>query len=131
LARFEGQVISGAIFLNVGKRALYKYGASDMRYQALRGNNLVMWEAIKFYGQNGYESLHFGRTDLPAEGLRRFKCGWGAAERALEYVRYDFRNRAFVGKDTHEQNAWANRMFQTMPVGVGRLIGKLAYRHMA
>lgn len=131
LARWQGQVISGAIFLHIGKRALYKYGASDMQYQTLRGNNLVMWEAIKFYGQHGFKTLHFGRTDLPADGLRRFKCGWGAAERALEYVRYDFRKHAFVGKDTQEQNVWANWMFQTMPVGVGRLIGKLAYRHMA
>jgi lipid II:glycine glycyltransferase (peptidoglycan interpeptide bridge formation enzyme) len=131
LARTFGRVISGAIFMHIGKRAIYKYGASDMRYQSLRGNNLVMWEAIKFYGLHGFKSLHFGRTDVPAEGLRRFKCGWGASERVIDYVRYDFRQGSFVGRDTQEQSAWTNWMFQTMPVGVGRLIGKVAYRHMA
>jgi hypothetical protein len=131
LARTFGKVISGAIFMHVGKRAIYKYGASDMRYQALRGNNLVMWEAIKFYGLHGFKTLHFGRTDVPAEGLRRFKCGWGASEQVIEYVRYDFGQGSFVGRDTKEQSAWTNWMFQTMPVGVGRLVGKLAYRHMA
>jgi len=131
LARCQGRVIAGAIFLNVGTRALYKYGASDTRYQSLRGNNLVIWEAIKFYGANGYKTLDFGRTDLPAEGLRRFKCGWGATERTIEYVRYDFGRNTFLSKDTQQQTVWANRMFQNLPVGVGRLIGKLAYRHMA
>jgi hypothetical protein len=131
LARWQGQVIAGAIFFNIGTRALYKYGASDLRHLGLRGNNLVIWEAIKWFGQHGYKTLHFGRTDLPQEGLRRFKCGWGATERTIDYIRYDFRRHEFVGKDMQQQTLWANRMFQTLPVGVGRLIGKLAYRHMA
>jgi lipid II:glycine glycyltransferase (peptidoglycan interpeptide bridge formation enzyme) len=133
LARWFGQPISGAIFMHVGKRALYKYGASDIQYQAMRGNNLVMWEAIKFYGLHGYKTLHFGRTDVPAEGLRRFKCGWGASERLIEYVRYDYGTGKFVGRETEtqEQSNWSNVVFRTMPVGVGRLVGKLAYRHMA
>lgn len=133
LARTQGRVIAGAIFLNIGQRALYKYGASDTEFQSLRGNNLVIWEAIKFFGENGYKTLDFGRTDLPAEGLRRFKCGWGATEREIEYFRYDFKSHNFLSKDTQQQQqtTWANRMFQNMPVGVGRLVGKLAYRHMA
>lgn len=131
LARWQGRVIAGAIFLNIGKRALYKYGASDIRYQHLRGNNLVIWEAIKYFGGHGFKTLDFGRTDLPAEGLRRFKLGWGATEREIEYVRYDFATNSFLSNETQQQTMWANRMFQNLPVGVGRLIGKLAYRHMA
>jgi len=131
LARSQGRVIAGAIFFNIGKRALYKYGASDERFQQLRGNNLVIWEAIKFLGHHGFKTLNFGRTDLPQEGLRRFKCGWGATEKTIEYVRYDFRKNEFVGREMHQQALWANRMFQNLPVGFGRLIGKLAYRHMA
>ena len=92
-------MVAGAIFLNLGTRAIYKYGASDLRYQALRGNNLVIWEAIKFFGEHGYRTLDFGRTDLPAEGLRRFKCGWGATERSIEYVSVTILRRTlFWGK---------------------------------
>jgi hypothetical protein len=132
LARWQGKVIAGAIFFNLGTRALYKYGASDMRYQSLRGNNLVIWEAIKWYGQHGYHSLHFGRTDLSNEGLRRFKCGWGAVEKKIEYVRYDLRKNAYSQDEVSEQGAgWTNRIFQCLPVAAGRLVGKMAYRHMA
>ncbi len=27
-------------------------------------NNLIMWEAIKWYSNNGYESFCFGRTEI-------------------------------------------------------------------
>jgi hypothetical protein len=98
----------------------------------LRGNNLVIWEAIKSLGQNGYKTLNFGRTDLGADGLRRFKCSWGATERTVKYFRYDFGKSRFVERVTQKQEfSWANRVFQTLPIGVSRLVGKLAYRHMA
>ncbi len=132
LAKYQGRVVAGAIFLNLGTRAIYKYGASDLRYQALRGNNLVIWEAIKWCGAHGHKTLHFGRTDLHAEGLRRFKCGWGATEHTIEYFSVTISaTNAFLQKGTQQETTWANRIFQKLPVGAGRLIGKLAYRHMA
>jgi hypothetical protein len=134
LARWQDNVVAASVFLNIGTRAMYKYGASDVQFQSLRGNNLVMWEAIKWLGQHGYKSLHFGRTDADADGLRRFKLGWGATEQSIEYFRYNFRTKNFVAMDTPQQQSGmglANRVFQNLPVGVGRLVGKLAYRHMA
>jgi lipid II:glycine glycyltransferase (peptidoglycan interpeptide bridge formation enzyme) len=49
----EGKAIAASVFFHFGKKAVYKYGASDLEYQSLRANNLVMWEAIKWYSQNG------------------------------------------------------------------------------
>ncbi|MDB6057552.1 MAG: hypothetical protein JWO95_1396 [Verrucomicrobiales bacterium] len=134
LARWEDKVVAASVFLNIGTRALYKYGASDLQFQSLRANNLVMWEAIKWLGQHGYKTLHFGRSDVGHDGLRRFKCGWGATEQPLEYFRYSFQTNNFAAMDTPPEQlslGLANRVFQKLPVGVGRLIGKLAYRHMA
>jgi hypothetical protein len=46
----------------------------------LRANNLVMWEAIRWFSRNQFRSLHFGRTDQVQEGLMQFKRGWGAED---------------------------------------------------
>ena len=44
LASYNNNIIAGAIFFHFGHRALYKFGASEKKYQNLRPNNLIMWE---------------------------------------------------------------------------------------
>ena len=47
LASFAGHYVAGAMFFQFGDSAIFKYGASDKKYQHLRANNLVMWQAIR------------------------------------------------------------------------------------
>jgi len=47
LASFDQENVAGAIYFHLGEKAVFKYGASDKKFQHLRANNLVMWEAIK------------------------------------------------------------------------------------
>jgi lipid II:glycine glycyltransferase (peptidoglycan interpeptide bridge formation enzyme) len=75
LASFDRENVAGAIYFHIGEKAVFKYGASDKKFQHLRANNLVMWEAIKWYSQNGYRSLCFGRTEPENQGLLQFKSG--------------------------------------------------------
>ena len=70
-------------------RAIYKFGASDPKFQELRGNNVVMSRAIEWCAGHGMEALDFGRTETTNDGLRRFKLGWGAEETEIQYSRYD------------------------------------------
>jgi len=79
-AIYHDKAVGAAVFFHFGKRAMFKFGASDLKYQHLRMNNLIMWEAIKWYANNGYENFCFGRTDMENVGLRQFKQGWGAKE---------------------------------------------------
>ena len=60
LAQRGSRPIAAAIFFRFGKNALYKYGASDKKFQELRANNLVMWQGIQFLARNGAEKLHLG-----------------------------------------------------------------------
>ncbi len=130
LARFAGRPIAAAIYFRLGGRAIYKYGASDETSQQLRGNNLVMWEAIKWHARQRCESLDLGRTSLGNEGLRRFKLGWGAAEQKIEYTKYDLRQEKFV-TDRDESSGWHNQVFKRLPIFMSRLIGAGLYRHWA
>lgn len=128
-AEHEGKVIAAAVYFHFGGHAIYKYGASDKAYQTLRPNNLVMWEAIKWYSANGYRSLCFGRTELHHAGLRQFKVGWGAEERALHYYKYDFARDAFVEEASKTASPY-HKVMTRMPVSVLRLAGSLLYKHM-
>jgi hypothetical protein len=130
IASCQERPIAASVYFQFGSRAVYKYGASDEAFQHLRGANLVMWEAIKWHARNGAKTLHLGRTSIGNEGLRRFKLGWGAEERKIEYVRYDLQKNCFV-TNADESTGWYNRVFKMLPIGLSRLIGAVLYRHCA
>lgn len=130
LARWRGQPIAGAIFFRQGKRALYKFGASDDTQQHLRGNNAVMWKAIEHLAGGGCTELDFGRTSLTNEGLRRFKRSWGTTERTTDYFRYDLRANRFVSTPDQAASGLHTRVFRALPMGISRLFGALTYKHL-
>jgi hypothetical protein len=130
LARRRGRVIAGAVFVHLGKNAIYKFGASEEDSLEWRGNNLLMWQAILRYARLGFEVFHFGRTSLSNAGLRRFKLGWGAREELLAYFKYDFRRRTWVA-DADRSAGWQAALFRRLPLPVNRWIGARLYPHLA
>ena len=130
VASHQNRPIAAAIFFHFDDKAIYKFGASDEAFQHLRGNNLVMWEAIKWYASKGYGSLHFGRTSIANEGLRRYKLGFGTAEYKIDYFKYDYRKEAFVS-ERDKVFGWFNGVFRLMPIPVSRIVGRLLYRHLS
>ena len=129
LASLDQKNVAGAIYLHFGKKAVYKYGASDKRFQNLRANNLVMWEAIKWYSQNAYKSLCFGRTEPENQGLIQFKSGWGTTEQPIHYYRYDLRKEAFVSAAS-KVTGFHNKIFKNLPIPILNKIGALLYKHV-
>jgi hypothetical protein len=130
LAFFHKKPVAGAVYFYLGGRAIYKFGASDKMFQHLRANNLVMWRAIQWFLRRDVKKLDFGKTSIANEGLRRFKSGWGAEERKIEYFKFDLRkNRFITGYD--ETSGWHNRIFRALPGFASRAIGKALYRHWA
>jgi hypothetical protein len=128
LASYRKRIIAGALYFHLGGKAIYKYGASDRGQQHLRPNNLIMWEAIKWYGKNGLKSFSFGRTDLDHKGLLQFKRGWGTKEKTIHYYKYDLTKDEFV-KDSSRIKSF-NTFFQKLPLPLLKLAGRLFYRHI-
>jgi len=128
LAEFEGRRIAGAVFAHYRDQAIYKFGASDHRFQRMRPNNLVMWEAIRWCCGNGIRSFSFGRTEPENEGLLHFKRSWGAAEARLPYFQLNLSSNRFVLKIAGRTKS--NAAFKAMPLPVLRLAGQLLYRHV-
>jgi hypothetical protein len=130
IARHEGAPVGAAVFFHKGRRALYKFGASDYAFQHLRPNNLLMWAAMKHCAAMGISELHLGRTSLFSDGLRQFKLGFGAAEERIEYARYDLRRGAFV-KSADRAEGILNVTFRSLPLPLLRLAGGLLYGHLS
>jgi hypothetical protein len=128
LASYKNWNIAGAIFFHFGKQAFYKYGASDKSFQHLRPNNLIMWEAIKWYSQNGYKSLCYGRTEPENQGLIQFKSGWGTTEQRINYYRYDMKRGSFVS-GFPKVTGFHNKIFRNLPLPILNLVGALLYKH--
>ena len=101
--------------LSKGNRAIYKFGASDERFQHLRPNNLVLWEAIALLAREGFEDLHLGRTSLGNEGLRRFKLSWGTTEETIRYFRFGQKmNESEMTRD--RVSGFHNGFFKALPL---------------
>lgn len=128
LAILNKNVLASNIYLHFGEKALYKYGASELKYQNLRANNLVMWEAIKWYIKKGYKSFSFGRTEPDNEGLRQFKNGWGTNEIKVNYYKYDLFSDELI-QDDSKMSTWQKDIFNKMPIPILKVVGNLTYRH--
>jgi len=129
LAHRGSRPIASAIFFRFGKNALYKYGASDKRFQELRANNLVMWQGIQFLARTGAEKLHFGRTECENDGLRRFKLSWGTEEETIGYFRVDQLGRQCLVAAPHD-SGFHTRIFGRLPLVLNRLAGSMIYPHL-
>lgn len=129
LARSAGGCIAASVFFRRNHGGLYKFGASERKYQSLRPNHLIMWNAIRHLLHLGCRSLHFGRTAPGNEGLRRFKLSWGTSEEMLSYLRFDPREKLPISvpppaAGLHE------KLFAKLPLALGALAGRLIYPHL-
>jgi len=128
-ASASGQIVAANVYLHFDKEVIYKYGASDRQYQYLRANNLVMWEAIKWSSNKGFQRMVFGRTEPEHQGLMQFKAGWGAKTYRICYYKYDLKQNAFIS-ESGTIHPVMNNIFSKLPPLALRTLGRILYRHM-
>ena len=129
LASYNGVNIAGVVCLHSGRNVIYKYGASDKKYQHLRANNLAMWEAIRMSIQLGCKNFSFGRTEPDNHGLMQFKSGWGTQEHTIRYYRYDLKTDNFIRGNPYGHSFY-NRIFKHTPIPLSKVVGEILYRHV-
>jgi len=126
----ESLAIAGAVFLHSGAKAVYKFGASDLKFQHVRPNQLLMWTGLRQASKLGCTSMDLGRTSLTNEGLRRFKRSWGARETIHAYHRWETRTGRTVPLPDRS-SGWQTILFRRLPSWASQIIGRLAYRFAA
>jgi len=130
LAHHGQTPLAAAMFLHFGPQAVFKYAASDRRFQSFRAANLVLWHGILECRHAGCRRLSLGRTQPRNAGLLRFKRATGAVESPLHYFTYSFRTNAVIA-DPDRLNGLSNTLFRLLPLPLARLAGTLLYRHFA
>lgn len=128
LAKYKQQTVAGAVFIHLGKKVIYKYGASEASMLALRPNNLLFWEAIRYFSDQNYEELNLGRCSLHNSGLRQFKTGWGGQEKKIHYFRFNVKKQRFTISQSGEGGSYRH-ILRLFPLPLLRLIGTILYRH--
>jgi lipid II:glycine glycyltransferase (peptidoglycan interpeptide bridge formation enzyme) len=78
VARLDGQIISGAIFLIHGRSATYQFGWTDTTGRDCGAQHAVIWHGGLALRARGVECLDMGGVYAHAPGLRIFKSGVGA-----------------------------------------------------
>lgn len=127
LAYKDQECIAGAVFLNWNKTLIYKYSASIEKARQLLAMDLLLWTAIQWGCENGYEWMDMGRTDKEDEGLKYFKRRWGAEESPLNYSvlpceTQDLTNSNFM--------AFFQTVIRRSPPWVCRMTGELFYKYV-
>jgi lipid II:glycine glycyltransferase (peptidoglycan interpeptide bridge formation enzyme) len=128
LAHAEGRPVAGAVFLAWRDSVIYKFGASDPSALKLHPNNLVIWRGIEWGCERGYRTFDFGRTDLGAEGLRRFKNGWNPVEQPLVYTTLGAEPQ---GSSAGVAESALGTVIRHSPLWVCRALGETLYRYAA
>jgi CelD/BcsL family acetyltransferase involved in cellulose biosynthesis len=126
-AHFEGQAIASGLYLGYNGTLISKYVASDPRSRELFGGQLVDWEVLNKACLEDYRIFDQGRTDLYADGLRRYKLGWGSVEEPLVYTSMSLREPAPEG--VHP--GLTRGIIRHSPLWVCRALGALFYRWAA
>src|SRR5581483_10518350 len=125
---YDGRAaVAGAVFLASNRTMVYKYSAWDARRRPGLANDLLLWTAIRSACEQGFATFDYGRSDLGAEGLRRFKSRWGAVERPLVYSSVGARAAA----DASHTPSMVGSVIRRSPLWVTRVSGALLYRYAA
>lgn len=126
LAYQDDQCIAGGVYLHWQQTLVAKYAASREDSLNLRPNDLLFWTAIRWGCEHGCQLLDFGRTEYGDQGLRQFKCRWGAEERDLVYSNVG--QPASMSEDgrLHEL---MHAVIRRSPPWVCRAVGQLFYGH--
>jgi FemAB-related protein (PEP-CTERM system-associated) len=130
LAEYEGSVIASMILLASGATVRYAYGASDETYLHLAPNNLLMWKAIEWGCQQGYQTLDMGRTACENEGLMEFKRRWGAIKEPLPYYYYPQVDGLVSTSEQSRKFQLLTTCWRQLPLQVSGPLGGRLYKHL-
>jgi len=86
IAKYLGEII-GAILLLTHRENIYWYSAVvDDRYRYLNPTNLLLWRALEWGSERGFDRFIMGRT-RKGTGVYMFKSRWGGKEvRLTDYA---------------------------------------------
>lgn len=126
LAHRDNKYLAAALFLHAGKTLVYKYSASSKEANRFLAIDPIIWTAICWGCQRGFQWMDFGRTETENLGLRSFKRRWGAKETPLIYCTSPpIQKEPSINKLLPAMRVLIKRS----PIWFCRLVGEIFYRY--
>jgi CelD/BcsL family acetyltransferase involved in cellulose biosynthesis len=88
LARREGRIIGGVLYLIWKDTLYYKFNASSPEALASRPNDLLLWEGMRYGLERGCAKIDFGLSDLDQPGLLQYKRKYASEEKRISFLRH-------------------------------------------
>lgn len=102
LAKRDGEIIAGTVYLVSGNTCFYKFNASSAESLGSRPNNALMWHGMLKARERGLSHVDLGRTSATQQGLKDFKASYGGVESAM--TEYRFTPPGYSPERTDEEN---------------------------
>jgi hypothetical protein len=131
LAERDGQALAGELLLRFKETLIDKFNASDPRFLSMRGNQLIVPLAFELGLSLGCRELDLGRSDVAADGLRRFKANCAGLEEPLNYFHYPEVDRGLAGASGSMKRRVLAYAVRLAPLWALRHAGSLLYRYAA
>ncbi len=88
LARVNGEVAAGVLFLEWKDTLYYKFNASDPRFSDSRPNDAIMWAGIEYGRARRLRRIDLGLSDWDQDGLIRYKRKYASEEKTISFLSY-------------------------------------------
>jgi len=116
IAKNNGKVIGGSVFLLYKPFIHYFINASDYKYRNLNIGHKILWHVMQKYVSGEYDYFDLGGTRLGSP-LETFKRGWGAEAQPI----YEL-----GGKGDRESSGWKRNMWGMLPASVIKFLAPYA-----
>lgn len=131
IAVFKGdQALAAGVALRYRETVEIPWASSNRDFNVLCPNNLFYWRTIRLAIEEGATRFDFGRSS-PGAGTYRFKEQWGAQPEALywQYLLADGMTLPELSPD-NPRFKMAIRLWQSLPVGLTRILGPAIVRNI-
>jgi len=131
LAEHDGRAAAGILLLKFKDRVYYEYVGTDKRFLRYNPNHILVWKAIEMAWEEGFRYFDFGVTPQKNTGLMDFKRKWGTEEHEMPYLYFpDVKGyKKSLGQNT-ENSCWLTRIGHTVYSELGRIAGRIFYKHL-
>lgn len=130
IAYLDKRPIAGIMNISYKDTVCYAYAASDTRFRACHGNDLLIWKAIEDACEKGYRYFDFGKTSKDDAGLTRFKKHWGTTEKELNYCFHPRVPSTMTLNRTGMKYKLITAIWRRLPLAACRALSPMAFRHL-
>jgi len=128
LVKRLSETVAGTIILLHRKTGIYGYSASHPSAQNYRPNDFMLFNAIKWLMNGGFEVFDMGSDSPSQKSLLFFKRKWLAKQETIPT--YSFGSvSSWLSDSSDNRFTFVRKCFRYLPVRLSRMAGEMTVRY--